>query len=108
MKTIGGVRRPELVEFFLRLWGLWAGVINIPPPPKPPSWAGVAQRSPLDIETFEPIIPPERAITEWVSDNEPPSLWDQTAGFPNDWNQSRPDPSEVDLGDGRVLVPCFD
>ncbi|MCF7730244.1 MAG: hypothetical protein K9N23_01090 [Akkermansiaceae bacterium] len=27
-----------------------------------------------------------------------------------DWNQSRPDPrlSEVDLGDDRILVPCFD
>ena len=36
MKTIGGVRRPEQVEFLLRRWGLWAGVINIPPPPKPP------------------------------------------------------------------------
>jgi hypothetical protein len=37
-------------------------------------------------------------------------LWDQTAGFSNDWNQSRPDPrlSEVDLGEGRILVPCFD
>jgi hypothetical protein len=34
MKTIGGVRRPEQVEFFLRLWGLWEGVIGIPPPPK--------------------------------------------------------------------------
>ena len=100
MKTIGGVRRPGHVEFFLRLWGLWAGVINIPPPPKPP----------FDIEAFEPIIPRERAIKEWVPDDEPPDLWDETAGFSNDCNQSRPDPklSEVDLGDGRILVPCFD
>jgi hypothetical protein len=98
MKTIGGVRRPEQVEFFLRLWGLWEGLISIPPPPKPP----------FDIDTFEPIIPPERAIKEWVPDDEPPDLWDQTAGFSNDWNQSRPDPGEVDLGDGRILVPCFD
>ncbi|MCX6630067.1 MAG: hypothetical protein NTW28_20815 [Candidatus Solibacter sp.] len=31
-------------------------------------------------------------------------------GFPNDWNQSRLDPilRELDLGDGRILVPCFD
>jgi len=98
MKTIGGVRRPEQVEFFLRLWGLWEGLISIPPPPKPP----------FDIDTFEPIIPPERAIKQWVPDDEPPELWDQTAGFSNDWNQSRPDPSGVDLGDGRILVPCFD
>ncbi|MCF7733963.1 MAG: hypothetical protein K9N23_19910 [Akkermansiaceae bacterium] len=45
-----------------------------------------------------------------MPDDEPPELWDQTAGFSNDWNQSRPDPrlSEVDLGDGRILLPCFD
>jgi hypothetical protein len=35
--------------------------------------------------------------------DEPPDLWDQTAGFSNDWNQSRPDPSEVDLGEGRCI-----
>jgi hypothetical protein len=46
MKTIGGERKPEQVEFFLRLWGLWTGVINIPPPPKPPSRAGVALAKP--------------------------------------------------------------
>jgi hypothetical protein len=104
------VRKPEQVQFFLRLWGLRAGVINIPPPPKPPSWAGVAQRSPLDIETLEPIIPPDRAIKEWIPDDEPPDLRNQTAGFSSDWSQSRPDPkfSEVDLGDGRILVPCFE
>jgi len=59
---------------------------------------------------IRPIIPRERAIKQWVPDDEPLDLWDQTAGFSNDWNQSRPDPklSEVDLGDGRILVPCFD
>jgi hypothetical protein len=31
MMTIGGVRRPELVEFFLRLWAALGGGINIPP-----------------------------------------------------------------------------
>jgi len=101
MKTIGGVRRPEQVKFFLRLWGLWEGPINIPPPPKPP----------FDIETFEPIIPPERAIKEWVPDDEPPDLWDQTADFPHEWNLcQRPDPKlrELDLGDGHILVPCLD
>ena len=36
MKTIGGVRRPELVEFSLCLRGLREGVTNIPPPSKPP------------------------------------------------------------------------
>ena len=70
MKTIGGVRRPEQVEFFLRLSGLWQGSIDIPPPPKPP----------FNIETFEPIMPPECAIKEWVPDDEPPDLWDHQGG----------------------------
>jgi hypothetical protein len=43
-----------------------------------------------------------------VPDDEPPDLRDQGTGFSNDWNQSRPDPGEVDLGDGRILVPSFD
>jgi hypothetical protein len=44
-----------------------------------------------------------------VPDDEPPDLWAQTADFPNDWNQSQPDPKlwELDLGDGRIQVPCF-
>jgi hypothetical protein len=63
---------------------------------------------PITRQTFEPNIPPERAIHAWVPDDEPPDLWDQPAGFSNDWNQSRPDPSEVDLGDGRILVSCSD
>ncbi|MCX6880164.1 MAG: hypothetical protein NTW21_41130 [Verrucomicrobia bacterium] len=94
----GGDRQ---VEFFLRLWGLWEGNIDLPPPPKPP----------FDIDTFEPIIPPERAIKEWVPEDEPPDLRDQSAGSLHDWNQSpQPDPKlrELDLGDGRTLVPCFD
>ena len=75
-------------------------LISIPPPPKPP----------FDIDTFEPIILPERAIKERVPDDEPPDLFDQTTGFSNDWNQSRSDPKprELDLGDGRILVPYFD
>ncbi|MCX6875631.1 MAG: hypothetical protein NTW21_17760 [Verrucomicrobia bacterium] len=32
---------------------------------------------PLDIETFEPIDPPWRAIQEWLPDDEPPDRWDQ-------------------------------
>jgi hypothetical protein len=66
---------------------------------------------PCDIETFEPIIPPERAIKQWSPDDEPPDRWDKAAGFSNDRNQSpKPDPKlrVVDLGHGRILVPCFD
>jgi hypothetical protein len=43
--------RPEEVEFFLRLHGLWEGLLAIPPPPDPP----------FDVESMEPI----RTIEEW-------------------------------------------
>jgi len=36
MKLAALVRRPEQIEFFLRLYGLWEGVIDIPQPPRPP------------------------------------------------------------------------
>ncbi|MCX6878671.1 MAG: hypothetical protein NTW21_33395 [Verrucomicrobia bacterium] len=49
----------------LRLYGLWEGVIDIPPPPRPP----------FDIETFEPIEPPWQAIQEWIPDDEPDLNW---------------------------------
>jgi hypothetical protein len=70
------------------------------PPPK----------TPFDIDTFEPIIPPERAIKGWVPDDERPlDLRDQTAECPGDWNQCRnPELRETDLADGRILVPWFD
>ena len=54
-------RNFEIIEFFLRLYGLWEGIIDIPPPPRPP----------FDIETFEPIEPPWQAIKEWIPDDEP-------------------------------------
>jgi hypothetical protein len=42
-------------------------------------------------------------------DDEPPGLWDQTAGLPDDWNQCRdPELRETELGDGRILIRCFD
>ncbi len=44
--------KPEKIEFFLRLLGLWDGRINIPPAPDPP----------FDIDTFKPIEPPWQAI----------------------------------------------
>lgn len=62
-------------------------------------------------DTFEPIITPQRAIKEWVHDDEPTDLWDQTADFQNAWNHCpAPNPKlrEIDLGDGRILVACFD
>ena len=75
---------------------------------------------PCDIETFEPIIPPERAIKRWVPDDEPPDLWDHQVGWaslppastaePDDWYDQSPQCQsvEIPLGDGRILVPCFD
>jgi len=126
MKLVALVRRPEQIEFFLRLYGLWEGVIDIPPPPKPP----------FDIETFEHIEPPWQAIKEWIPDDEPnldwfnqprkqpsepnPDWFDQSAqgalasrqrvsddGDPAiDWFDQSPawKPLEVPLADGRILV----
>ena len=85
--------RPEDVEFFLRLLGLWEGLISLPPPPDPP----------FDIETFEPIEPPWQAIRAWIpadddeSETATPELWDQSTGTA--WKAP-----EIDLGDGRTLV----
>ena len=45
MQCVGTIVRPAEVPFFLRLHGLWEGVIDFPPPPDPP---------------FEPIAPPGR------------------------------------------------
>jgi hypothetical protein len=43
MKLAGAVKRTEQIEFFLRLHGLWKGIIQLPRPP------------PFEIETMEPI-----------------------------------------------------
>ncbi|HRE00073.1 MAG TPA: amidase family protein, partial [Ilumatobacteraceae bacterium] len=43
------------VEFFLRLHGLWEGVVALPPPPEPP----------FDIETMEPKIAEVAKMIEW-------------------------------------------
>ena len=42
------------IEFFLRLHGLWEGVIDIAPDP------------PFEIETFEPVKPPWQPIRECI------------------------------------------
>jgi hypothetical protein len=36
MKLVGAVKRPEQIEFFLLLHGLWEGLIQLPRPPPPP------------------------------------------------------------------------
>ena len=51
-------RGAALNQFFLRLHGLWEGIIHLPRPPPPP----------FDIETMEPIEPPWQAVKEWIAD----------------------------------------
>ena len=100
MKLIGAIKRPEQIEFFLRLHGLWEGIIQLPRPPPPP----------FDIETMEPIEPPWQAIKEWIPDDEPDLDW-----FNRPRNPHEPDPGwfdqtqawkpeEVQLDDDRILV----
>ena len=65
LPNVGTIVRPGEIQFFLRLHGLWEGVIDLPPSPDPP----------FDIETFEPIEPPWQAVREWIPDD------DAEAGF---------------------------
>jgi hypothetical protein len=65
MKIMRPVLRHEEVEFFLRLHGLWEGVVHLPRPPPPP----------FDIESLERIEPPWRAVKEWIPDEEPDLDW---------------------------------
>ena len=58
MKVRGTLTRPDEIEFFLRLHGMWEGIIDIPPPPEPP----------YDIETMEPIRVP--ALFRWARDED--------------------------------------
>jgi hypothetical protein len=100
MKPVRKVIRREEIEFFLRLHGLWEGVIQLARPPPPP----------FEIETMEPIEPPWLAIKEWIPDDEPDLNW-----FNRPRNPSNPDPDGIDqspawkapeihLDDGRILV----
>jgi hypothetical protein len=100
MKAVSKVIRREEIEFFLRLHGLWEGLIHLARPPPPP----------FDIDTMEPIEPPWQAIKEWIPDDEPDLDW-----FYRPRNSSNPDPdgldqrvawraSEVPLDEDRVLV----
>ena len=93
-------RGAALNQFFLRLHGLWLGIIHLPRPPPPP----------FDIETMEPIEPPWQAIKEWIPDDEPNLNWFNQErppcdSEPDQFDQS-PDwkPEEIPLGDGRTLV----
>ena len=100
MKPVLQVIRREEIQFFLRLHGLWEGIIQLPRPPPPP----------FDIETMKPIEPPWQAIKEWIADDEPDLDW-----FNRPRNPSNPDPEgidqsptwqpeEIQLDDERILV----
>jgi len=88
MKILGVMIRREEVEFFLRLHGLWEGLISLPPPPDPP----------FDIETLEPLNIPPQNSWGWSDEiHSPPPEW---------WNDGAVawEAPELDLGDGTVLV----
>jgi hypothetical protein len=109
-KTVRTFIRHEEIQFFLRLHGLWEGIIHLPRPPPPP----------FDIETMEPIEPPWQAIKEWIPDDEPDLNWFNQERAPEGDNFRKYDqrvhrslgegvssawqPEEVPLGDGQTLV----
>lgn len=84
MRRVGTIERREEVEFFLRLHGLWEGVLDIPPPPAPP----------YDVETLEPLdLPPQWS---WRNAPVPPS---DRSDQPAAWSAP-----ELALDDERILV----
>ena len=89
MVDAGKMLRREEIEFFLRLHGLWEGVVSLPPPPDPP----------YDIESIEPTdVPP---VWVWAGEcDPPPPIWWE-CGAPV---KPKPTHPELDLGEGRVLV----
>jgi hypothetical protein len=100
MKPVRKVLRREEIQFFLRLQGLWEGVIQLPRPPPPP----------FDIDTMEPIEPAWQAIKEWIPDDDPDLNWfnqeRQPSGSEAECYDQTPtwQPVEVSLGDERILV----
>ncbi len=89
MKNKGKMIRSGELEFFLRLHGLWEGVIALPPPPE----------TPFDIESIERLDDPP--VWVWAGETEPPpAIWWECGARVN----LPPAPPELDLGDGRILV----
>ena len=92
MKRVETIVRPEQIEFFLRLLGLWEGVIDIPPPPDPP----------FDIESFEPIEPPWQAIRQWIPADDDEPVFERFDTHLS--NESTWKPAQIPLDDDRILV----
>jgi hypothetical protein len=86
MKNVSTIVRFEEIEFFLRLHGLWEGIISLPPPPEPP----------FDIETLEPLNVPIHWSWSDQTDTPPENWWQDT---PGEWEAP-----ELPLDDGYTLV----
>jgi hypothetical protein len=103
MKPVRQVIRHEEAQFFLRLHGLWEGLIQPPRPPPPP----------FDIDTMEPIEPPWQAIKEWIPDDEPDLDWFNRPRNPSNLDPEGFDqsptlqPEEIQLAGDRTLVLEF-
>ena len=92
MKNVGTIIRRTEIEFFLKLWGMWEGVISLPPPPDPP----------FNIETMEPETVPPGWKTRW------PPLPEEHLPPPDEWLHQNDSEAwrnpEFPLEDGKVLV----
>ncbi len=128
MKPVRKVIRREEIQFFLRLHGLWEGIVTLPRPPPPPfdiekrrrlvgvldgGVAGARRVSPpagWANQTMEPIVPPWQAIKEWIPDEEPDLDWFNRPLKPSNSDPEGFDQSptwqapEIQLDDGRILV----
>ena len=99
LKAVRKVIRREEIQFFLRLHGLWEGIIQLPHPPPP-----------FDIDTTELIEPPWLSIEEWIPDDEPDLDWFSRPRNPSNTNPEGLDQSptwqapEFQLDDERTLV----
>lgn len=96
MKVMRPMLKPGEVEFFLKLHGLWEGLVLLPRPPPPP----------FDIETMRRIEPPWRAIKQWIPDQDPELDWFNRPRKDRDEYDQSPTwkPKEVRLDDGRILL----
>ena len=114
MKVAGTMIRQEEVEFFLRLHGMWEGIIALPPPPDPPYdiekrrgseafWtqakpepAGRARQAGRANQTMEPLAAPPQ--WGWTDETEapPPEWW---SGVEPAWEAP-----ELQLDEDWVLV----
>ncbi|PQJ27241.1 hypothetical protein BSZ32_01160 [Rubritalea profundi] len=120
--------RPGEIEFFLRLHGLWEGIIHLPRPPPPPfdiekrrRLVGVFGRRRSRSPQGEPAggagesnhgthRATLQAIKEWIPDDEPDLNWFNQERKPVGDDSRQYDqtpawqPKEIPLGDGRTLV----